>query len=126
MRKVRELVRIPELICVPIMRWWVSTDPCPRTPDGRYIVVRGRLWRATNPSLSSEEQTQLTALLMAARRQLKGRGDAATRAAARLAVDAAKVALGERGPVWWSDGSPDFNRRMARNTPYAEWHASLE
>ena len=40
---------------------------------------------------------------------------------ARAAVDAAKVALGERGAVWWSDGAPDFNRKLARNTPYAEW-----
>jgi len=22
-----------------------------RTPDGRYIVVRGRLWRSANPTL---------------------------------------------------------------------------
>jgi hypothetical protein len=40
-------------------------------------------------------------------------------------VDAAKTALGERGPVWWSDGAPDQNRRMARNTPYADWYAAL-
>lgn len=24
----------------------------------------------------------------------------------------------ERGPVWWSDGSPDYNRHKAINTPY--------
>ena len=40
---------------------------------------------------------------------------------ARAGVDAAKVALGERGPVWWDDGAPDFNRHMAKNTPYKEW-----
>lgn len=44
--------------------------------------------------------------------------------AARAAVDVAKVALGERGPVWWNDGSPDYNRHMAINTPYAEWYRS--
>ena len=43
-------------------------------------------------------------------------------AADRAAVDAAKRALGERGPVWWTDGAPDLNRRLARNTPYAGWH----
>jgi hypothetical protein len=26
----------------------------PLTPDGRYIVVRGRLWRASNPGLTPE------------------------------------------------------------------------
>jgi hypothetical protein len=34
-------------------------------------------------------------------------------------------ALAERGPVWWDDGSPDLNRRMAKNTLYADWYASL-
>jgi hypothetical protein len=45
--------------------------------------------------------------------------------AARARVDAAKVALGERGPVWWNDGSPDLNRHLAKATPYAEWAASV-
>lgn len=40
--------------------------------------------------------------------------------AARSQVHDAKIALGERGPVWWSDGAPDYNRRMLKNTPYAE------
>jgi hypothetical protein len=94
-----------------------------RTPDGRYIVVRGRLWRAANPHLSMEEKQHLVAALMDARRQLRGVAAPEMRAAARVAVDAAKTRLGERGPVWWDDGAPDFNRRMARNTPYAEWFA---
>ena len=108
----------------------VSSGSEVRTPDGRYIVVRGRLWRATNPHLPAAEKVRLVASLMTARRQLR-RGSsteegAAARAAARAAVDAAKVALGERGPVWWTDGTPDFNRRMARTTPYAEWFAGFE
>ena len=53
-------------------------------------------------------------------------GDVHAREAARLAVDQAKQALGERGPVWWKDGAPDWNRHMAANTPYAAWFASLE
>ncbi|MFI8614241.1 hypothetical protein ACIGHN_01890 [Acidovorax sp. NPDC077693] len=32
-----------------------------------------------------------------------------------------KKALGERGPVWWTDGEADFNRKMVKNTPYREW-----
>ena len=43
-------------------------------------------------------------------------------AAARSAVTAAKVALGERGPVWWTDGAKDFNRHLVKNTPYADWY----
>lgn len=64
---------------------------------------------------------------MDARRAVKeakrGKGDIR---AARKAVDAAKVALGERGPVWWDDGAPDLNRHLAKNTPYAEWATSLK
>lgn len=43
-----------------------------------------------------------------------------------MQVQEAKEALGERGPVWWSDGSPDCNRRMAKNTQYAAWWAEQE
>jgi hypothetical protein len=46
-------------------------------------------------------------------------------AAARAAVDRAKTALGERGPVWWRDGAPDLNRHLAKNTPYAEWYGAV-
>jgi len=70
----------------------------------------------------------LTHELMAARRAKQAamrQADPAARKAARLRVDAAKRALGERGPAWWTDGAPDYNRRMARNTPYADWFAAL-
>lgn len=50
-------------------------------------------------------------------------GDRASLAEAGQAVDEAKVALGERGDVWWSDGAPDYNRHLAKNTPYADWAA---
>ena len=45
---------------------------------------------------------------------------------ARARVNIAKIALGERGPVWWTDGSSDLNRHMASNTSYAEWFESLK
>ena len=98
------------------------------TPDGRYIVVRGRLWRATNPSLPEPERQRLTEALMGARRAVKAARAAVDRDAedaAHRAVDAAKQALGERGPVWWTDGAPALNRKMARNTAYADWFVSV-
>lgn len=99
------------------------------TPDRRYLVVRGRLWRATNPSLSEAERTRATKALMDARRAVRtalraGNEEQLRRARAR--VDRAKRTLGERGPVWWTDGAPDHNRRMVSNTPYAEWFARIE
>lgn len=66
--------------------------------------------------------------LMSARRAVRtalAAKDSNALAASRRSVDKAKVGLGERGPVWWSDGSPDLNRRMVRNTPYADWFAGL-
>jgi hypothetical protein len=45
--------------------------------------------------------------------------------AARPQVDEAKIALGERGEPWWTDGGPDWNRQMAKDTPYAERFQSL-
>ncbi|NNJ27505.1 hypothetical protein [Alienimonas chondri] len=101
----------------------------PVTPDGRYFVVRGRLWRRSDPSLSEERRQALVNELMAARRAVgvaKRAEDADTLKAARAAVNEAKTNLGERGPVWWTDGAPDLNRHMAKNTPYAEWFAALE
>ena len=41
------------------------------------------------------------------------------------AVHAAKVALGERGPVWWNDGAAEFSDRHPTDTPYADWWRSL-
>lgn len=98
------------------------------TPDGRYFVVRGRLWRRTDPRLDEAARARLTSELMAARRAVglalrKNHEDDERRARAR--VHAAKLALGERGPPWWTDGAPDFNRRMAAGTPYADWYARL-
>jgi len=100
----------------------------PTTPDGRYFVVKGRLWRTSNPQLAPALRDTLVRQLMAARRQVGvavKAGDKEAERAARAAVDAAKHALGERGPVWWTDGAPDFNRKLAANTPYADWHAAL-
>jgi hypothetical protein len=97
------------------------------TPDGRYFVVRGRLWRTADPGLAPERRAELTRELMAARRAVAAAnraGDAEALRAARAAVDAAKRSLGERGPVWWTDGAPDCNRRLARNTAYAAWFAA--
>jgi hypothetical protein len=91
------------------------------TPDRRYFVVRGRLWRLSNPSLDPEIHERLVRELIAARRAVRDAADSKERIAARLKIDAAKKALGERGDVWWNDGAPDYNRRLAVDTPYAAW-----
>jgi hypothetical protein len=75
-----------------------------RTPDGRYVVIDGRRWRASDPRLPEARRTELVRELMSARSAVgwaKRRHDAVAERAARERVQAAKVALGERGPKWW-------------------------
>lgn len=101
----------------------------PVTPDGHYFISRGRLWQMSDPSLEPEERQELVRQLMAARRavaQARKVHDQAAEDAAHADVDQAKRALGERGPVWWSDGAPDLNRHMVRTGPYADWYAGLK
>lgn len=103
-----------------------QADP-PLTPDGRYIVVRERLWRATNPDLDPLTRDKLVHDLMDARRAVRSaleQEHAEQLAAARRRVQSAKEQLGERGDVWWADGAPDFNRYLVENTPYAAWWKS--
>jgi uncharacterized protein len=74
-----------------------------RTPDGRHVIIDGRRWRASDPSIPPARRDALVRELMSARSAVghaKRRGDADAERAARDRVHAAKVALGERGPRW--------------------------
>jgi hypothetical protein len=89
------------------------------TPDGRYIVVDGRRWRATDPEIPADVRDRLQKHLMAARRAVgAARDDDAARARARARVQTAKVALGERGEPWWEQTSEQ--RRARWETGLAE------
>jgi hypothetical protein len=80
----------------------------------------------SNPGLDDAKRVDLVGRLMTARRSVrkaKRATDRAAEVAAHKAVDEVKRALGERGPVWWEDGSPDLNRHLAKNTSYADWFA---
>lgn len=71
--------------------------------DGRWIVVDGRRWRATDPSIPEPFRKELVAELLSARRAVGAGHDVP---AARARVHDAKVALGERGHPWWLDPTP--------------------
>jgi hypothetical protein len=82
-----------------------------------------------NPNLSSAARSAFVKELMAARnavRSAKLAGNQAAEAAAHRAVDIVKRKLGERGSVWWTDGSPDLNRHVVKNTPYNAWYSDLK
>lgn len=101
------------------------TGGYPTTPDGHYFLVRSRLWRCADPSLSAEKRSELQKELMTARRNLTGRvTDTKVREEARQEVQRSKVALGERGDVWWDEGEI-ADRKMVWNTGYKDWWESL-
>ena len=79
-----------------------------RTDDGRYIVVGGRRWRASDPSIPANLRAELVRALMQGRRQVRTHGDAA-----RVMVHDAKVALGERGDPWWEPSEDGQRKRLA-------------
>ena len=80
------------------------------TDDGRYIVIDGRHWRATDPAIPDQRRAELTRILMAWRREVRRTKGTSAEAVARAGVHAAKVALGERGtPPWWEQ--TDAGRR---------------
>lgn len=75
-----------------------------RTPDGHHIIVNGREWRASDPSIPEQLRSQLVKELMTARRSVKSHGNSV-----RFRVQDAKIALGERGEPWWE--ATDEGRR---------------
>lgn len=90
------------------------------TSDGRYILVGGRRWRATDPMIPPERAAELRSALMAWRREVKAtRGTEAERPA-RAGVQAAKVALGERGRPWWEQTAAERKERWETVVPQPE------
>lgn len=84
------------------------TEEPPRTADGRYIVVGGRRWRASDPAIPEPLRRELVAELMAARRAVRTDPESA-----RPRVQDAKVALGERGDPWWEPTPAGQRTRLA-------------
>ena len=82
------------------------------TDDGHHVVVAGRRWRATDPAIPEERRQELTNALMAWRRAVRDTKGTPREREARDGVQAAKLALGERGtPPWWEQ---DLEQRRAR------------
>ena len=84
-------------------------DPADAQPTDteRWLIVNGRRWRRTDPSLPDDLATALRSRLGSARATIAAaasrRGDAAAVSAARRRVGLAKHGLGERGPKWWEE-----------------------
>lgn len=82
------------------------------TEDGRYIVVDGKRWRATDPAIPEARRAELTRILMAWRREVRRTKGTDEEPCARAGVQATKVALGERGdPPWWEQSQAQRRAR---------------
>jgi hypothetical protein len=85
-----------------------------RTSDGHYIIVNGRKWRATDPSIPEEELHELKHFLALGRsgsRKSSGKTEEDVKPA-RQYTGLAKLGLGERGqPVWWEDSNEGRRKR---------------
>lgn len=85
--------------------------------DGRYRIISGRRWRATDPAIPESLRQELVNELMAARRLVRS-----DPAAARPRVQDAKVALGERGDPWWEPTAGGRRVRLAAAMRALLWH----
>ncbi|WP_028656672.1 hypothetical protein [Nocardioides sp. J54] len=88
-----------------------------RTPDGRYLVIDGRRWRATDPAIPEERRAELTRILMAWRREVRRTKGTDEERTSRDGVQAAKVALGERGTPWWDQDDAEREARWSAEVP---------
>lgn len=83
-----------------------------RTPDGRWIVVDGRRWRAQDPQLPDDVRERLLHHLGVGRSGVRtAHGDDDAVAAARARVQLAKTGLGERGQKWWEQTDDERRAR---------------
>jgi hypothetical protein len=93
------------------------TEPPTRTPDGRYLVIDGRRWRASDPAIPEARRAELTRALMAWRREVRRTRGTDGERGARAGVQAAKVALGERGTPWWEQSDAERVARWSAEVP---------
>ena len=98
--------------------------PPEHTDDGRYLLVDGRRWRATDPAIPPERRDELQRVLMAWRREVKRVRGTNGEAEARAGVQAAKVALGERGTPWWEQDDDERRTRWEADVPRPEESAA--
>ena len=89
-----------------------------RTDDGHYVVIDGRRWRATDPLIPEDRRAELTRILMAWRREVRRTRGTDGETTSRAGVQAAKVALGERGsPPWWEQTDAQRRTRWETEVP---------
>ena len=89
--------------------------------DEKWLVVDGRRWRRTDPSIPDAELARLKSHLGRGRSGVRTAADDAELEATRHRTRLAKTGLGERGPKWWEQS--DAERRERWTAALAELDA---
>lgn len=95
----------------------MSGRPLEHTEDGHFVVIDGRKWRATDPDIPAERRDELQRVLMAWRREVRRTKGTDEERRSRDGVQAAKVALGERGTPWWEQSDAERRARWEADVP---------
>ena len=98
-----------------------------QTPDRRYLLLGDKLLRSYNPNLPNDRIDDLLVVLFNSRCDLRRARQCDGTEPLELvdAIEAARRALGQSGPVWWDDGAPDLDGVPVLSTCYAEWFKSM-
>ncbi len=94
------------------------TEP---SDEEKWLVVDGRRWRRTDPSIPERELARLKSHLGRGRSGVRTAATDAELAATRHRTQLAKVGLGERGSPWWEQS--DAERRERWGAALAELDA---
>ena len=87
------------------------------TDDGHFVVIDGRRWRASDPLVPDDRRHELQSVLMAWRRDVRRTKGTDEERRSRDGVQAAKVALGERGTPWWEQTEEERRTRWETAVP---------
>ena len=97
------------------------TEPAEPSDEGKWLVVDGRRWRRTDPTIPDDALARLKSHLGRGRSGVRTAEDDAQLAATRHRTQLAKVGLGERGTPWWEQD--DDERRERWESALAELDA---
>lgn len=89
----------------------VAEPTDPPTDDEKWLVVDGRRWRRTDPTIPEPELARLKSHLGRGRSGVRTATTAAELKATRHRTQLAKVGLGERGPAWWEQSDAERRER---------------
>ena len=81
------------------------------TDEERWLVIDGRRWRRTDPTVPADALARLKSHLGRGRAGVRTASTDTELAATRHRTHLAKVGLGERGTPWWEQSADERRER---------------